>query len=199
MPSDNSGLGEVVGELREASRASGGDRVCVGDLVDALDERGIGAALAILPLLELSPIGGIPGFPTLLAVSLGAITLRLLLGYEHLWVPSWIRRRSLSSSRVEKTLEWLTPVAARIDKRLEERVTRLVGPAGRRAACLVILCLLVIVPPLEVIPFATSAPMIVIAFFGLGLLFRDGLLMAIGFAGAVAATAFAGWLLVGPD
>ena len=35
------------------------------------------------------------------------------------------------------------------------------------------------VPPLEVLPFASSAPMLATAAFGLALLVRDGLLMTI--------------------
>jgi hypothetical protein len=41
------------------------------------------------------------------------------------------------------------------------------------------LCLTV--PPLEFIPFASTAPMAAIAAFGLAMTLRDGLLMALGF------------------
>ena len=47
-------------------------------------------------------------------------------------------------------------------------------------------------------PFATSAPMIVISIFGLALLYRDGLLMLLGFVGAgIAAFAGASYFLGG--
>ncbi|ETX29433.1 exopolysaccharide biosynthesis protein [Roseivivax isoporae] len=189
-------LTEVISELERSARQSDDHSVRVGELIDALDERGYGAALAVLPLIELSPLGGIPGFPTLLALTLAIITVRLLLGYEHLWAPRWLRRRSLNSNRVITSMEWLKPVSSRIDARLHRRMSRFAGPAGRRAACIVILGLLLTVPPLEIVPFATSGPMIVIALFGLAMLFGDGLLMLLGFIGAAIAVAGgAAWLI----
>jgi hypothetical protein len=195
MRTQEGALTDIVEELRRSADETEGDVVAVGDLVDALDQRGYGPALAILPLVELSPLGGIPGFPTLLALTLAALTIRLLMGYEHFWVPDWLRRRELSSERVMRSMDWLKPVSLRIDATLHERLSRFAGPAGRRAACIVILALLLTVPPLELIPFATSGPMIVIAVFGLGLLFRDGLLMLIGFVAAAIVTVGGTWAL----
>ena len=60
MADDSTALTDVVEELEDASQ--GTDTVKVGHLIDALDQRGYGAALAVLPLMELTPLGGIPGF-----------------------------------------------------------------------------------------------------------------------------------------
>lgn len=194
METKNGALSEVIGELRQATPEDGEGEVTVGDLIDALDERGYGPALAVLPLLELTPIGGIPGVPTALALIIAGLTLRLFLGYEHLWAPGFLRRRKLSAEKVEKSLDWLQPVALRIDAKLHERLRRFADRKAQRIACIVILLLLLTVPPLELIPFATSAPMIVISIFGLGILFRDGLLMLVGFAGAAVAVVVIAWL-----
>lgn len=195
MKEEEGALTDVVQELENASE--GQDTVEVGHLIDALDHRGYGPALAALPLIELTPIGGIPGFPALLALTLAILTVRLLMGYEHFWAPDWLRRRRLDSGRVIRSLDWLKPVSHRIDAKLHERLMHFAGPTGRRAACCVILALLLTVPPLELIPFATSGPMIVIAVFGLGLLYRDGLLMLLGFIGAVIAITGGLWGLLG--
>lgn len=186
-------LAGIMVELEDAARETQGKKVKVGHMIDALDDRGYGPALAVLPLTELSPLGGIPGFPTLLAILLAAITVRLLMGYDHFWAPDWLRRRKLSSDRVIKAVKWLKPLSLRIDAKLHERLSRLAGPAARRAACIVILSLLLTVPPLEVVPFATSAPMIAVSLLGLGLLYRDGLAMLLGFVGSVIAMAAGLW------
>jgi len=187
MSEEQGALTEVIEELEEASE--GGDRVKVGQLIDALDERGYGPALAVLPLTELTPIGGVPGYPTLLALTVATIVLRLLLGYEHFWLPEWLRRRELKSDHVIKAVEWLKPVTHWIDGKLHKRLSAVAGKTGQRIACFVILGILLLVPPLEFVPFATSGPMIAVSIFGLALLYRDGLLMLLGFAGA----AFAVW------
>lgn len=74
-----------------------------------------------------------------------------------------------------------------------ERLSRFAGSTGRRAACIVILFLLLAIPPLELVPFATTGPMIVISIFGLGLLYSDGLLMLLGFVGAAFAVVGGLW------
>lgn len=63
------------------------------------------------------------------------------------------------------------------------------------AACCIILALTV--PPLELLPFATTVPMVAIAAFGLALLVRDGLLMIIAMLLAAAALALGVGLLGG--
>lgn len=196
MEAKDGPLSDVLDELRGAAE-EGGETVKVGHLIDALDSRGYGPALAVLPLIELTPLGGIPGFPTALALVLAILALRLLLGYEHFWAPGFIRNRSLKTERVEKALEWLKPVSRRIDATLHERLKVFSGPAGQRAACIAILALLCTVPPLELIPFATSGPMVVISLFGLAILFRDGLLMLIAFIGTALTAGFGLWALLG--
>ncbi|SEM50472.1 Uncharacterized conserved protein [Loktanella fryxellensis] len=193
MTETHDDLGQVLQELRDAAADSDGNRVAVGDLFDALDARGYGSVLTILPLVELTPLGGVPGFPTTLALVLAIVTFRLFLGYDHLWVPGWLRRRQLKSDKVEGAVDWLKPVAARIDARLHARLERFTSGFWQRIACVVILALLVTVPPLELVPFATSGPMIVVALFGASILFRDGLLMLFALAGTAL---LAGILLV---
>lgn len=183
MRQEAGALNGVIDELKGAAEGTHEPEVSVGDLIDALDERGYGPALALLPLIELSPIGGIPGFPTALALVLATLTVRLMLGYEHFWAPGWLRRRKLKVERVEDSLDWLKPLAMRIDAKLHERLKRFTGPKVQRVACILILVLLASVPPLELIPFATSGPMVVISLFGLAILFHDGLLMLLAFIG----------------
>lgn len=195
MSEEQGALTEVVEELKQASK--GDDKVAVGELIDALDERGYGPALAVLPLTELTPVGGVPGYPTLLALTLALIVLRLLMGYEHFWAPDWLRRRELKSEHVVKSVEWLKPVSRWIDDKLHKRLSKIAGPTGRKIACFVVLGILLLVPPLELVPFATSAPMIAVSIFGLGFLYRDGLLMLVAFAGALVAMGFAFSMLFG--
>ncbi|WP_348657448.1 exopolysaccharide biosynthesis protein [uncultured Sulfitobacter sp.] len=197
MQKTEGALTDIVAELENAAEEEKGKKVKVGHMIDALDHRGYGPALAVLPLIEISPLGGIPGFPTLLALLLAAITIRLLIGYDHFWAPDWLRRRRLSSDRVIKAVKWLKPVSQRIDAKLHERLSRFAGSGARRAAGIVILGLLLTVPPLEIVPFATTGPMIVISLFGLGLLYRDGLLMLLGFAGSIIAVAAGLWGFLG--
>ena len=55
------------------------------------------------------------------------------------------------------------------------------------AAALAVIVLCVTVPPLEFLPFASTAPMLAIAAIGLALIVRDGLVMLFALILAVAA------------
>lgn len=189
-------LSEVVDELQGATEGSP-DRLRLGTLIDALDARGYGPALAVLPLIESTPVGGVPGVPTLLALLIAGIAARLLLGYRHFWAPEWVRRREVQRHHVMRSLKWLKPVTLRIDAQLHERLRPLTGRTGQRAACIVILALCATVPPLEFVPFASSGPMLVISVFGLAILFRDGLVMLVGLTAATAVATAILWYTLG--
>jgi hypothetical protein len=85
-------MSEVVEGLEEL--ADGKRKVCLGDALDAFGKASFGPVLIVLPLIELSPVGGIPGLPTALAVLIALIALQLLLGRDHLWIPALVERRS---------------------------------------------------------------------------------------------------------
>lgn len=56
-----------------------------------------------------------------------------------------------------------------------------------KIAALVVILLCITVPPLEVLPFANSGPMLAIAAIGLALTVRDGVVMLIALALGIAA------------
>jgi len=169
--------------------ASGRDKITLGDVVEALGHRSHGPFLIILPLIDISPIGAVPGLPTAIAALIILMAGQLLLGHSHLWLPSFLKKRSLSSGKVAKAVKKIDPMAQRMDRWFHRRLPILTsGPFVRMAAGAVIL-LALFVPPLELLPFATTGPMAAIAAFGLALLMRDGLLMIVAILIALAAAA----------
>lgn len=178
---------EAVGSLEELARRQ--DRVSIGDMLDSFGKRSFGPALMIFALLEISPVGGIPGVPTFLAVICALLGAQLLVGHDHVWLPQWIQRRSLEGGKLLAAMCKVEGVARQLDKRFKDRLERFTTPFWQKLAggAIVLLCLSV--PPLEVVPFASSAPMLAIASFGLALTVRDGLLMLVAVLLSVAAMA----------
>lgn len=188
-------MGEVVEGIEEL--ADGKRVVCLGDALDRFGKASFGPVLIVLPLIELSPIGGIPGLPTALAILIALIALQLLFGRDHLWLPGFVERRSLAADKLHKGAEKLEGLATRMDRWFKGRLRWLTrGPALKVAAlCVIALC--ATVPPLELIPFASSAPMLSIAAFGLALTVRDGLMMLMAMALTAAAMVAAAVMLLG--
>ena len=170
-----------------------GDHVTVGDLMDAFGGRSYGPFLLVPALIELSPLGGVPGVPTLLAFVIAVFAVQMLLGRDHFWLPSWIERRAVRIDRVDQADDKMRAVTERLDRWSSDRLAALTGKAAQRAAAVCTLLLCLTVPPLEFLPFASAAPMAAIAAFGLGLIVRDGFVMLAGFALTAVATGVGVW------
>ena len=185
-----SGATEALDGLRRAADDARGrtddgadeDHATVGDLMDAFGGQSYGPFLLLPALIELSPLGGIPGVPTVLALIITIFAVQMLAGRDHFWLPGWIERRGVKIDRVDQADDKMRPVTDRLDRWSSDRLEALTGGAAKRAAAICTLVLCLTVPPLELLPFASAAPMAAIAAFGLGLLVRDGLIMLIGFA-----------------
>ncbi len=193
MADEPHSVGDILGRLNELADEK--DEVSLGQTIEAFGNRSYAPFLVILPLMEVSPIGSIPGLPTLLALVIMLTAAQLLFGRKHMWLPGFLANRSLKSDKVKKAVKKVRPIGERMDKWFHGRLPALTkGPAVRMAAAAIIVMTLA-VPPLELLPMATTAPMAAIAAFGMALLVRDGLLMIVAYvvAGAALAAAVGLW------
>tara|TARA_B100000378_G_scaffold234446_1_gene200589 strand:+ start:77635 stop:78243 length:609 start_codon:yes stop_codon:yes gene_type:complete len=176
---------DILDRLRDV--ANDEEQVPIGDVVEAMGARSFGPFIMLPALIEISPLGAVPGVPTFLALVIAITAAQLLFGRDHLWLPGFVRNRSAKSEKVLKAVDRLRPIAEWMDRWFHGRMKRFAsGPFPRIAAACVI-ALAMTVPPLEFIPFASTAPMAAIAAFGLALIVRDGLLMLIAGVLTVAA------------
>jgi hypothetical protein len=177
---------EVTDALDEAAD-QGGDEVSADEIAGHLDQRGIGALLMLPGAIELTPIGGIPGVPTVLAAIAALFAAQVLIGREDLWLPGILGKRAVTAERLRKASDWLRPLANWADRHLGRHFDFMTRSAGVRLAAGAIIALCLTVPALELVPFASSAPMSTASLFGLALLTRDGRVMALAWAATIAA------------
>jgi hypothetical protein len=170
-----------VGDILDAidDLADKQDEVAVGDVVEALGARGFGPFLIVMPLIDISPIGSIPGLPTAMAAVIMLIAVQMALGREHLWLPGFVQRRAVASDKVRKAVEKTRGLARFMDRWFHGRLPALTRGPFVRAAAIGVIALACAVPPLELLPLATILPMLAIAAFGLAITVRDGLLMIV--------------------
>lgn len=185
------GVSAIIDDMRELGDQ---DRVSVGDLLEAFGSRGYGAALLGPALIEISPIGGIPGVPTVLALILATFAIQIAMRRDHLTLPGFVERRSVKGERLVKAADKLTGLGERLDRWFHGRLRRLTDGWWVRVAAFCIIGLTLIVPPLEFVPFASTAPMAAIAAFGLAMLVHDGALMLAAFMLSGMAVAVSGWM-----
>ena len=188
MSQEPQSVEEAVEALEQV--AENNSTVSIGDVLDEFGRRSFGPFLMIFALIEITPVGGIPGVPSFLALICAFIAVQLLMNTEHIWVPGWIENRSIGAEKLGKSAEKLEGIAEKLDHWFHGRLKQFTKPMWQKLAAIMILLLCITVPPLELLPFASSAPMLAIASFGLALTVRDGLLMLIATAMSVAAIGF---------
>lgn len=184
---------DILDKLRELADSQ--DKVRIGDMLEAVGKRSFGPFLLLPALIDISPVGSIPGLPTLLGLMIAITAFQLLIGRDHLWLPGFIANRSRKSEDVKKAADKLNGLAKRLDRWFHGRLPRLTSKPFQRVAAVIIILLTLTVPPLELLPLATTAPMAAIAAFGLALLVHDGLLMLIAGAMSIAAIGIGAGLL----
>ncbi|OBX18740.1 hypothetical protein A9995_09170 [Erythrobacter sp. QSSC1-22B] len=182
---------ETVEALEDLAESR--DEVRIGDVLDEFGKRSFGPFLFVPALIELTPVGGIPGIPTLLALIIALVAVHLLLGRDHVWLPQVIQRRAVGARKLMKSAQKLEGVAAFLDRWFKGRLQRFTGPQMQKIAAAVVVLLCCTVPPLELLPFASSGPMLAIAAFGLAILVRDGLLMLVALALSALAVGLGGY------
>jgi len=137
-------------------------------------------------LIGLTPIGDIPVVPTVLAFIVVLISGQLLIGLRDFWLPGFIRRRSVKRETLGKAIRFVHPVARGVDWVIRPRMSWLTEGSFTYAIAAACLLIALVIPPLELLPFAATAPAIAITLFGLGLIGRDGavIVLAFGFSAA---------------
>ncbi|MGR3571718.1 exopolysaccharide biosynthesis protein [Brevirhabdus sp.] len=174
---------EILEELDSA--ADGVDKVTVGEIMEKIGHRGYGPFLMLPALLELTPAGAIPGVPTMLAIIVALFAAQIALGRDQLWLPDALESRAISKDKLDKSVDKLRPMGRKMDQWFHKRWPSMTKPIAKRIAMGFVLLLCLAVPPLEILPFASSGPMLAIAVFGLALTVDDGMLMMAGYVVAL--------------
>lgn len=161
-------------------------QVSIGDIQRQIGQRSFGPFLFVPAIIEISPLGGIPGVPTLLALIVSLFAIQMLFGREHFWMPGFLAQRSVSGDKLETGLNKVRPALRWLDKVIRPRLQWATSQSFVRALALLCLILATSVPPLELLPFASSVPFAAICLFGLGLTAKDGLTIVLGLITLVA-------------
>ncbi|WP_298698753.1 exopolysaccharide biosynthesis protein [Brevundimonas sp.] len=165
-------------------------KLYLGELVNAFGERGFGAMMVFLGLLNAlaSPI---PGSTTVLGAPLLLICLQGLFLRDQLWLPRWALKSSLPREEFRK-------VTARISKPLKtiERLScpRWLFMTNEVSEVLIGLAtsLLTVIVMLPIFG-GNLFPSLFVALFGFGMMQRDGVAVALAWVGTAGFAAFV-WL-----
>lgn len=151
---------------------------CLGDVVDALHERGFGILIFLFALPMALPLPVPPGINLLFAVPLLFLTFQQIYGAKTPWLPLKIRHKDFDTGKMKiilsKAKPWLDRLSLLIRPRLGWMTrgipSRLIGVFG------FIFALCICIP----IPLTNTVPSFAILLMALGILMRDGLAVISG-------------------
>ncbi|KHA50278.1 exopolysaccharide biosynthesis protein [Sulfitobacter geojensis] len=167
--------------LDGVAHAARGDVVTLSDMLDEFGNRAVTPFILLVSLLLVSPLSGIPGAPTTGAVVIIVLAAQALLGRGTIWLPEWVKRKSIAAKRVRKAVSWMRKPCAFIDRHSRARLRFLTQGLMRWVTLLICVILPMSWPPLEVLPFFSSFGALVIALLSFGLFTRDGIYVLAGY------------------
>ena len=115
-------LSDLLDSLEAAADT---DTVTVQGVLDEIGDRSITPIVLAISLILVSPLSGIPGLPTLSAAVILLVMAQALVPNRHLWLPAFLRNRSLRADRLQKAVDRMRRPAAWIDR---QSAVRCAGP-----------------------------------------------------------------------
>lgn len=165
--------------------AQDGEKVAIGDLVNALRNRAFGILFLLFGIPNCIPMP--PGIPVICGVILALIGLQMALGRHDLWLPDIIARRTFSRAMLEKIVNRSRPYIRRFEGWSAPRYPHVSGPVGRHIVGGTVVVLGLVLAFLPIPFFGNIPPGIAVCILGLGLVERDGVIIMIGYVASVVA------------
>ena len=178
-------IGPSLSEILSRIAADGTrQRISVGDLIEALHDRAIGALIFVFAFPNTIPMP--PGTSSILGAPLLFLTAQLAFGRKP-WLPKVIAERSMERAHFAAVVRRVAPWLARAERLLRPRLEILARPPFEYLIGGI--CLLMSIILFLPIPMGNSPPAVAICVFALAVLERDGIWVLIGTCTAIAAVA----------
>ncbi|GGK22537.1 exopolysaccharide biosynthesis protein [Salinarimonas ramus] len=174
--------------LARVGETAPGERIPLGDLVDALGERTFGLVMLVLALPCAIPF--LYGVPQIVSVPMVFVAAQLVIGRRALWLPQGLRARAFAKADYMAMIDRARPWLVRFEHLSRPRLGFLASGAAERVVGLAMLVasLSIAVP----LPLTNTVPGIGVAIIAVGLIERDGLLVL---GGALVALVWIGFLV----
>jgi hypothetical protein len=153
------------------------EKVTLKDVLRGMGDRAFGPALLICAIPEVLPLP-IVGVSAILGIPLMLVSGQLFLGFKRVWLPKWIGNFSFERKFLEKAIFKALHYLKKLERIIKPRWQFMSSPIAKRLLGLLLLVLgVVIALP---IPFGNFLPALAIVIISLGIIEKDGLVIAIG-------------------
>jgi hypothetical protein len=166
------------------------DSISIGQLLDALKDRGFGVIIILFALPNaIIPIAWVLGTPILI------FAVQLIMGSQKPWLPDFMARQSIGRETFSKIADYVVRYLSMMERWLKPRWSWLTSDFSERVigVWLVFLTLVLLVP----VPFGNALPSFAIAIIAAGLIEKDGAAIIVGSLIGLAGTFYVVALLGG--
>ncbi len=150
----------------------------VGEIKNALHERGFGILMAIAAIPICLPVPVPPGYTTLFSIPLFIFSIQMALGMQAPWLPAWIEKKRIKRAVLETAIAKMNPWLKKLESRMQPRMTYITAHTWERIIGVFsfVFALSISLP----LPLTNFPPGCGILIMSLGLLNRDGVTILIG-------------------
>ncbi len=174
----NHGAESLAGIVQNLKDEATGKSMSVAEVRDALSGgRVFGALIVVFAILMLIPI---PLWPVVFAALTGLLGAQLLIGRDHPWLPQRLLAWDIPSEKLCRTLDWVAPKVAWVDRITTRRLPVLTGPTAARVGGVGVVLLSAMMIPMSLLPLVDFVFVSGLVLLGGSLLLRDGLLVVMG-------------------
>jgi hypothetical protein len=167
------GLVDLLDEVEQLTE--GETHPSLHSVIGAFGPAGALPVMMVVALIVVSPLSGIPLLSSLAGLTIAGIALQLAAGRRSLWLPTWLRDRSIRRDRLASAIDRLRPTAGFLDRHSRPRLQFVTVPPASRAVLLLCGVAGLSMPVLELLPFTSSLLALAVTCLGFSLLTRDGL------------------------
>jgi hypothetical protein len=173
--------GKITQVLDKVEDAADAETVSLGEILDRMGSRSFAPLMLLVALVMVSPVSGVPGASSVAALIIGTILLQMVLGRDQIWMPGWLKRRSVKSDSLKKALDFMRRPVAFVEPLIRPRLQALTRPPGSYIAVVLCFALLAGMPLMDFVPTLSSVAAVALALFAAGFLTRDGVFMVLGY------------------
>ena len=173
--------------LQSLCNETEGERVTVGDLLNAVGRRSYGPVLLLLGFISISPLTIIPGANVLMALITLIFAVQMALGQHYPWVPKKALEFSFPRKHLISGVAAADKYVAQVDRFLKPRLTFLTQSPFAQLVAVACAGAALVTLPLSFVPLGPVIPSLAILLFGLAITARDGFVLVLAgasFAGA---------------
>ncbi|MEP3439525.1 MAG: exopolysaccharide biosynthesis protein [Hoeflea sp.] len=182
---------EKLSDLLERLAREAGERVSMGEIANALNDRSFGAFLLVFALPNLIPLP--PGATMVLGLPMVFVAWQMVIGYQKVWLPRTLANYTVDRATFQRMVTRVSPWLRNAETWVRPRNWPLDGPIRERLFG--VFSLLLSITCVLPIPFGNWLPAFAVAILGVAHTERDGNCLALGVMAGIVSIVVAGLVL----